>query len=235
MIYAHRDFICCERREAIHKPNSLAPFQKASPASHNLFFLGPSHFNPADGLLPSATVTISSSKPYDSAIIPLRTLASSSQPRGEDSAALLKDKKGNRHSSDSAGSDFSLWSDTGDLAEQLADDEDPLRIRLRESVEDQGLSRSNLSPLHRRPKHVHYLHHIHLEQTTTNPGLSKEAIEIPNPPARQIGRTEKALAIIMTGDRQKSQMQGLTGKPLLYVLWSASSLGIDVDVPQVLH
>ena len=130
---------------------------------------------------------------------------------------MLNEKKGNRLSSDSAGSDFSLWNDTGDLAEQLADEEDPLRIRLRESVDDQGLGRSHTSPFYRRPKHVHYSSHTQLNHRITNPGLSKEAIEIPNPPARQIGRTEKALAIIMTGDRQRSRTHGLTGKPLLYV------------------
>lgn len=139
---------------------------------------------------------------------------------------MLNEKKGNRHSSESAGSDFSLWSDTGDLAEQLANEEDPLRIRLRESGDDQGLGRSISSPLHRRPKHVHYPHHSHLEHKTTNPGLSKEAIEIPNPPARQIGRTEKVLAIIMTGDRQRSQMHGLTGKPLLYFTSVFVSVGV---------
>ena len=131
---------------------------------------------------------------------------------------MLHEKKGNRRSSDSSGSDFSLWSDTGDLAEQLANEEDPLRIRLRDSLDDQHLGRSNSNHIHRRPKHVHYSQHIHLEEKATNPGLSKEAIEIPNPPARQIGRTEKVLATIMTGDRQRSQLHGLTGKPLLYVL-----------------
>jgi len=126
---------------------------------------------------------------------------------------LLDEKRASRHSSDSAGSDFSLWSDTGDLAEQLADEEDPLRIQIRDSAEG-GSSESK--PLHRPPKHVHYTQHSHLEHKTTNPGLSKEAIEIPNPPARQIGRIEKVLAIIMTGDRQRAQLHGLTGKPLLY-------------------
>ena len=171
----------------------------------------------SDGLLPSNTVTIPSSTLYDSASIPLRSLSSHSQPREEPSAAFLAEKKVNRLSSDSAGSDFSLWSDTGDLAEQLANEEDPLRIRLRESLDDPGFGRSHTSPLYRRPKHVHYSPRTQLSHKTTNPGLSKEAIEIPNPPARQIGRTEKALAIIMTGDRQRSRMHGLTGKPLLYV------------------
>ena len=199
------------------------------------FSLGPYCFKPSDGLLPSITVTIPSSKPYDSATIPLHTLASPSQPRGEDSTTLLNEKKGNRHSSDSAGSDFSLWSDTGDLAEQLANEEDPLRIRLRESVDNRGFGKSNSSPLHRRPNHVHYSQHTHLEHKATNPGLSKEAIEIPNPPARQIGPIEKALAIIMMGDRQRSQMHGLTGKPLLYVPWGVQCFRIDTDVPQILY
>lgn len=185
------------------------------PAAHILYLLGP---EPSDGLLPSNTVTIPSSTLYDSASIPLRSLSSPSQPREEPSAALLTEKKKvNRLSSDSAGSDFSLWSDTGDLAEQLANEEDPLRIRLRGSFDDPGFGRSHTSPLYRRPKHVHYSPRTQLSHKTTKPGLSKEAIEIPNPPARQIGRTEKVLAIIMTGDRQRSRTHGLTGKPLLYV------------------
>ncbi|KAL6720199.1 Ribulose bisphosphate carboxylase large chain [Lecanora helva] len=175
---------------------------------------------------PTITGTIPSSKP-NGLTIPLRTLASPSQARDDHSEALLDEKHPRRRSSDSAGSDFSLWSDTGDLAEQLADEEDPLRIQIRESGEEAPESK----PLHRRSKHVHYGAHNHLEHKTTNPGLSKEAIEIPNPPARQIGRTEKVLAIIMTGDRQKAQSQGLTGKPLLYVL-VVKQLGAALNVPQ---
>ncbi len=163
--------------------------------------------------------------------IPLRTLAPPSQPRDEHSEALLDEKRPDRRSSDSAGSDFSLWSDTGDLAEQLADEEDPLRIQIRESADGApGESRA----LQRRQKHVHYTPHNHTEQKTADPGLSKEAIEIPNPPARQIGRTEKVLAIIMTGDRQRAQMHGLTGQPLLYVtalVW----LKLSADMSQVFY
>ena len=168
---------------------------------------------------PTTTGTIPSSKAHDSARIPLRTLPSPSQPRDEHSAALLNEKQGTRRSSESAGSDFSLWSDTGDLAEQLADEEDPLRINIRESVDEQGGR-----PRERRPKHVHYSNHNHLEHKTTNPGLDKEAIEIPNPPQRKIGPIEKALATIMTGDPQRSRMHGLTGRPLLYVSRHASRL-----------
>ncbi len=156
------------------------------------------------------TGTIPSSKPLDPLTIPLRTLASPSQPRDEHSDALLDEKQGSRRSSDSAGSDFSLWSDTGDLAEQLADEEDPLRINLGGSV-DGGSARPKP-----RARHVHYTEHIYPEHKTTNPGLDKEAIEIPNPPQRKVGRTETVLAVIMTGDRQRSRSHGLTGRPLLY-------------------
>lgn len=51
----------------------------------------------------------------------------------------------------------------------------------------------------------------------TNPGVDKEAIEIPTPPERKITVVERILAIIMTGDRQKAQTHGLVGKPLLWV------------------
>ena len=219
MIYAYRDLICVERDRdpqpqlARSIPGSFPP----PPSRYFLLLRGPYCFQTIDGLPPSTTVTIPSSKPYDSATIPLRALRNPSRPREQDSATLLNEKKGNRHSSDSAGSDFSLWSDTGDLAEQLANEEDPLHIRLQNSVDDQTFSRPRATPSRHRPRHVHYAQQTRLEDKTTNPGLSKEAIEIPNPPARQIGRIEKTLAVVMTGDRQRSQIHGLTGKPLLYV------------------
>lgn len=45
--------------------------------------------------------------------------------------------------------------------------------------------------------------------------LDKEAIQIPEPAARTIGRVEAVLAVIMTGDQMASQKHGLTGKALL--------------------
>ena len=168
------------------------------------------------GLLPASppsTGIIPSSKSHDPPTIPLHTLASPSQPRDEHSTALLDEKReAGRRSSDSAGSDFSLWSDTGDLAEQLADEEDPLRINLRGSVDEDN---SRQRPHEPRRKQVRYAPHNHLEHKTTNPGVNKEAIEIPNPPPRQVGRAEKILAVVMTG---KNGPRGLTGKPLLYVV-----------------
>ena len=168
-----------------------------------------------DRVSPLNTGIIPPSKPHDPLTIPLRNLASPSRRRkgnheeAEDSAALLDEKQADRHSSDSAGSDFSLWSDTGDLAEQLADEEDPLRINLDGSVEEGSGRRPRRE---RRQRHVRYASHDQLEHKITHAGVDKEAIAIPNPPQRQIGRVEKVLAVIMTG---KNQPGGLVGKPLL--------------------
>lgn len=175
---------------------------------------------------PLTTGTIPSSK-HTSAAIPLRNLTTPSRSDDDDhSTSLLNssdEKREGRPSSESAGSDFSLWSDTGDLAEQLANEEDPLQIRLRRSYEAETRRRSGSRQGSKRHKEVHYAPQDHLHRKTTNPGVDKEAIEIPEPPPRTIGRTEKVLATIMTG---RVGSQGLTGKPLLYFTSVFVSLGV---------
>ncbi len=130
------------------------------------------------------------------------------------------EKQGNRRSSlssDSAGSDFSLWSDTGDLAEQLADEEDPLRIQLRRSVDEEDFGRGGGRSRGRQPKRVRYRDQGHSERKITNPGVDKEAIEIPTPLPRHIPAAEKILAFIMSpGVAETNRTRGLVGKPLLY-------------------
>ncbi|KAL8844097.1 MAG: hypothetical protein Q9176_001503 [Flavoplaca citrina] len=168
--------------------------------------------------------------PSTSVPIPLRNLGrpSSRQSQDDHSTSLLQESNENagRPSSDSAGSDFSLWSDTGDLAEQLADEEDPLQIRLHQSFDAELLSRPASKPRAVTPKHVHYSPRDPSEHRKLKPGIDKEAIQIPEPPPRQIGRVEYGLAIIMTGNRSKSQSHGLTGKPLLYFTSVFVSLGV---------
>ncbi|KAG8526221.1 uncharacterized protein KY384_000214 [Bacidia gigantensis] len=162
---------------------------------------------------PPVTANIPRLKSPDSATIPLRTLSPSRRPDRD--SASIDEKEGLRHrrSTDSAGSDFSLWSDTGDLAEQLAEEEDPLRINLRGSI-DQSSARSRAQE--KRSKHVHYPLDTVSPSRSAKPGVDKEAIEIPSPPPRKISFVEKSLAVIMTGNRQKAQSHGLVGKPLLY-------------------
>ncbi|SLM34351.1 mfs monosaccharide transporter [Lasallia pustulata] len=180
---------------------------------------------------PTITGTIPSSTPLRPVHIALRSLAPPSNPVHGHLSSLFEspnEKQGTRQSSDSAASEFSLWSDTGDLAEQLAGEEDPLRIKLRDSVDGQvfAASGSRPRPRPRQPKRVHYLSQTHLERKTTNPGVDKEAIEIPQPVSRYISRAEKLIAIVMTQDRERSQMHGLTGKPLLYFTSVFVSLGV---------
>ncbi|KAL8813198.1 MAG: hypothetical protein Q9223_007100 [Gallowayella weberi] len=195
----------------MNEKNSPPAFQ--SPTSH---FRTP--FSQSQGCRGRPTIT-GTIPPSTSVPIPLRNLkrTSSRHSPDEHSTSLLQEsnEKAGRHSDDSAGSEFSLWSDTGDLAEQLADEEDPLQIKLRESFDGEVLGRFPSKSQAATPKHVHYHPQDHQSRKGAHPGINKEAIQIPEPPPRQIGRVEYLLAIIMTGNRSTSQSHGLTGKPLL--------------------
>lgn len=166
--------------------------------------------------LTSATISPSLSSP--SAGIPLRSIPPTSSRRLDDHSASAHDEKTEIRpsSSDSDRSDFSLWSDTGDLAEQLADEEDPLRISLQHSVDRRLWAGSAGRARGSKPHQVRHVPQDRLEQTRiAKPGVDKEAIEIPIPRPRIISRTEKVLATVMTGDMAASQTHGLVGKPLL--------------------
>ena len=144
----------------------------------------------------------------------MHTLSSSSNRRSRDgdSAHLLDDhdKSSERSSFDTPDSDFSLWSDTGDLVDQLADQEDPLRIRLRESLE--GVH----PPKHRRhQKRVRYEDEEHDPEKPSNGVLRKEDIEIPDPGPRTISKAERILASIMAPNDGPSRIHGLHGKKLM--------------------
>ena len=157
--------------------------------------------------------------------------------RLDDHWASTSDEKPDtrRFSSDSGPSEFSLLSDTGDIAEQLADEEDPLRIRLRDSLDEELFGGAATRARGRQPKRVRYRPQEHLKRKTARPGVDKEAIEIPNPPPRRISRAEKVLATVMTGNREASQMHGLTGKPLLYVYGALLSADDAADQLQLFH
>ncbi|KAI9684659.1 MAG: hypothetical protein M1829_000032 [Trizodia sp. TS-e1964] len=172
------------------------------------------------------TAIISSSTPLYSSDISLEQLSTSSaspplQPR---CSRAETDQKGRRaaspHSSGS-GSEFSNWTDTGDLAEQPADEGDPLEIKIRGSV-DQGLvgkpSKSRANQSRRVPP----------QGSNSSPdhhaGLDKEDIHIPSPGKRQVSKAEQIIAFIMTGGGR--QIHGLTGKGLLYFTSVFVSLGV---------
>lgn len=115
--------------------------------------------------------------------------------------------------SDSAGSEFSDWSDTGDLAEQLADEEDPLRIRLGDS--DRELLDST-SKQRRRNRRISYQLDTGIrEDKRSHHGSVNEEVHIPNPGPRQISWFEQKLAVMMSGGAGEGQMHGLTGRALV--------------------
>ncbi|KAI9651159.1 Ribulose bisphosphate carboxylase large chain [Ciborinia camelliae] len=145
--------------------------------------------------------------------IPLRTLSTAGRSNLSQGLLGSDEKQGRRSSlsrSSSPGSEFS-WSDTGDLAEQLADEEDPLQIRLRASLDEEVFGGSSKR---QKRKRVRYNDDTNGKQEKHyNPGLVKEDIEIPDPGPRRISRTEHILAAVMAGGER--QMHGLTGRPLV--------------------
>lgn len=146
--------------------------------------------------------------------IPLHTLSSSSRHHDADSAHLLEDhdKNSDRSSFDtpSTGSGLSVWSDTGDLVDQLADQEDPLAIRLRESLDGARPHK------HRRSqKRVRYESQDDTREKAGGSAIRKEDIEIPDPGPRTISKGEKILAAIMAPNDGPSRIHGLHGKKLM--------------------
>ncbi|KAI6092782.1 sugar transporter STL1 [Hypoxylon rubiginosum] len=161
--------------------------------------------------------------------IPLRTLTNRSD-HGAQSTSLLAGHRDQppheRHSSDSADSDS--WTDTGDLAEQLADEEDPLRKTLADTSVNQDLFTGVLKR-HPNRKRVQFRRsvseHSHRRSRSSRSfpgGIDKEAIEIPNVPPRRISRAERIIAAIMPG----AGIHGFTGKALIYFTSIFVSLGV---------
>jgi hypothetical protein len=163
--------------------------------------------------------------------IPLRTLPARDDRQHEQSSRLLTphghghpvDEPGSSESEED-GSDESPWTDTGDIAEQLAD-EDPLRQRLDSAALDDDILAGVFNK--RRPKHhnrqskrVRYREPLSSGSSPStsrhaSAAISKEAIRIPTVARRTTSRAERLLAAIMTGGT--SSIHGLTGKPLLLV------------------
>jgi hypothetical protein len=208
------------KKKTIFFPNESTPralWRGASPVySNSNKYLHPRNFAEEGCCFQSSTFTIPSPKPFRRpANIPLRTLSTPVSRSNSQSPALLSNREKRRSSlsrSSSPPSEFS-WSDTGDLAEQLAD-EDPLHSRIEASLESQGLVAASRSRGQSRSKKVRYREHSESRgEKSYQPGLVKEDIEIPEPAQRKVSRAEHIIASIMSGGER--QMHGLTGKPLV--------------------
>ncbi|KAI1471540.1 sugar transporter-domain-containing protein [Daldinia caldariorum] len=161
--------------------------------------------------------------------IPLRTLTNLSD-HGAQSTSLLaahRDQHSHeRRSSDSV--DFDSWTDTGDIAEQLADEEDPLRKTLADTSVNEDLFSGVLKrhPKHKRVQFRRSVSEHSNRRISTSLSFSgtidKEAIEVPDVPPRRRSRADRLLAAIMPG----AGIHGLTGKPLIYFTSIFVSLGV---------
>lgn len=120
-------------------------------------------------------------------------------------------------SSSNSDSDFDDWTDTGDIAEQLADEEDPLRLRLQDtSLKNDGLLTGLINnKKQNKTKRVQFRRSVSAHSdaySKEQPGVvSKDSIEIPNVAPRRPSRAARILSLIMPG----TGVHGLTGKPLM--------------------
>lgn len=184
-------------------------------------------------LLPNSPISSKIPSPNQNRLpsnIPLRTLnIHPEQLHGAQSTSLLPGARGpssnDRLSSDSADSGFDSWTDTGDIAEQFADEEDPLAIRLADTSVNDGLLAGVGEKKRNKHKRVQFRRSVseHSQrQSQLHPGVvDKEAIEIPDVPLQRPSRAARLLSVVMPG----TGLRGLTGKGLMY----AETLNSDTD------
>lgn len=147
--------------------------------------------------------------------------------QGPQSASLLNNRRrddGFRDRRDSNDDDTlsntsSSWTDTGDIGEQLAEGDDPVRLQLSHDVEEELLA----GVARRQPK-IHSQKRVRIQGPS--PGrhdrsrsrsrrIDKEAIEVPRFRKPRPSRTLRCLGFIMSG--QQGSIHGLTGKALMCV------------------
>ncbi|KAF3184581.1 hypothetical protein TWF225_005880 [Orbilia oligospora] len=116
--------------------------------------------------------------------------------------------------------DSDSWSDTGDIADQAPDDEDPVK---------QHLTKDGKS---KKTKKVRYADNgsddgnseEHTESRRKR--IRRKDIPIPEPEPRRPTAIGRLISFCLTGGRQSDKMYGLTGKPLLYFTSIFVSLGV---------
>ncbi|KAG6148545.1 hypothetical protein E4U11_000516 [Claviceps purpurea] len=124
----------------------------------------------------------------------------------------------------SSGSESS-WTDTGDIGDQPADDNDPVRLQLPDELEKELLPgvQKRSSKHHKKVRIDDDLPHYH-SQSIPPVLIDKEAIEIPLIQPRRPSRAERCIGAIMSG--QSGSIHGLTGKALIYFTSIFVSLGV---------
>ncbi|KAJ2897805.1 hypothetical protein MKZ38_004367 [Zalerion maritima] len=132
--------------------------------------------------------------------------------------------------------DDSSWTDTGDIALQL-DEEDPLRDRVAKDESLASVLKQSRNPRHSGAAGGSSTHHhsgkkrVRYQEPPSNLSsprarefeVDKEAIEVPDSVSRRtITRAERLIAQVMGSN----PIHGLTGKPLIYFTSIFVSLGV---------
>jgi hypothetical protein len=144
--------------------------------------------------------------------IPLHTLnisgrrvvprASSVSPQDEEEKRPLEEED----ESDTSDS----WTDTGDLVDQLAEQEDPLHQAFAGELPERGGALRG-----KKNKKVHYDLDEETEKQKAGVVRRKEDIPIPSPPPRRISFGERVLVLVMAPNDGPSRLHGLHGKKLM--------------------
>ncbi|KAG5918975.1 hypothetical protein E4U42_006685 [Claviceps africana] len=126
----------------------------------------------------------------------------------------------------SSGSESS-WTDTGDIGDQPADDNDPVRPKLPDELDQELLAGLHKCPS-KQPKKVRIEvpspQRSCRSQSPPRVLIDKEAIEIPSINRRRPSRAERCIGAVMSG--QSGSIHGLTGKALIYFTSIFVSLGV---------
>ncbi|KAK5109222.1 hypothetical protein LTR62_007204 [Meristemomyces frigidus] len=145
------------------------------------------------------------------------------------------------HLDDDHGSEFSLWSDTGDLVDQLAEQEDPLAVRLRRLSGEEYSAGAAAGERRGRSKQkrVRYAsasqgqyhdgdekERTHSRSQQPRAPRRKEDIRIPSPAPKPLPFGQKVLAAVIMPSDGHARMHGLHGKKLIYFLSIFVSLGV---------
>ncbi|KAG6002654.1 hypothetical protein E4U21_002914 [Claviceps maximensis] len=163
--------------------------------------------------------------------IPLRTLppTHTNIDQGSQSTSLLGFLNP-AHSSQarpSSGSESS-WTDTGDIGDRLADDDDdPIRLKLSDELDQELLTgvQKHPSKHHKKVRIQAPSPHRHCgAQSTPLTLIDKEAIEIPSIEPRRPSRAQRCIGAVMSG--HSGSIHGLTGKALIYFTSIFVSLGV---------
>ncbi|KAG5987127.1 hypothetical protein E4U52_007884 [Claviceps spartinae] len=159
--------------------------------------------------------------------IPLRALHTRPQIDQESQSASLLGVSNPAQPSQtrlSSGSEPS-WTDTGDIGDQPADDNDPVRLQLPDELEKELLPgvQKRSSKHHKKVRIDDDLPHYH-SQSIPPVLVDKEAIKIPHIQPRRPSRTERCIGAVMSG--QSGSIHGLTGKALIYFTSIFVSLGV---------